>query len=51
MLIAINPGINASVVVADEGRFLFALQEERVNRIKEFHGFPHQALQTAFKTL
>lgn len=43
-ILAINEGINSSVVAAANGSILFALQEERINRIKEYHGFPHQAL-------
>jgi len=47
-VVAINEGINGSVVVAAEsGELLYALQEERVNRVKEFHGFPHRALDIA----
>ena len=49
--IGINEGINSSVVVARDGEILFALQEERVNRIKEFIGFPHGALDMALQVL
>jgi carbamoyltransferase len=44
VILAINEGINSSVVVTDGGTTLFALQEERVCRIKNFMGFPHEAL-------
>ncbi|MDF2669400.1 MAG: putative Carbamoyltransferase, NodU family, partial [Paenibacillus sp.] len=42
--VGINEGINSSVVVEHEGRIIFALQEERVTQVKNFMGFPHQAL-------
>lgn len=44
LTLAINEGINSSVVVTDDGPVLLALQEERVRRIKNFMGFPHEAL-------
>ncbi len=49
--IGINEGINSSVVVAQGGRILFALQEERVVKIKEYIGFPHGALAFALRSL
>jgi carbamoyltransferase len=42
--LAINEGINSSVVASEDGRILLALQEERLNRVKNFMGFPHEAL-------
>lgn len=42
--LAINEGINSSVVVTDGGETVFALQEERVCRVKNFMGFPHDSL-------
>ena len=45
--VAINEGINSSVVVCEDGKAVFALQEERVNRIKNYMGFPRQALEFA----
>jgi carbamoyltransferase len=44
LTVAVNEGINSSVVVSDDGRIILALQEERLNRIKNFMGFPHEAL-------
>jgi carbamoyltransferase len=44
VVLAVNEGINSSVVVTDGGRPLLALQEERVCRVKNFMGFPHEAL-------
>ncbi len=43
-VIGINEGHNGSVVVLEDGVITFALQEERLNRIKEYVGFPEQAL-------
>src|SRR3954470_9935247 len=43
-ILGINEGINSSVCVLEDGRVIFALQEERVCREKNFIGFPHQAL-------
>lgn len=42
--LAINEGINSSVVVSEDGAIVFALQEERVGRVKNFMGFPHESL-------
>jgi carbamoyltransferase len=50
-IIGINEGINSSVVVMRDGVVAFALQEERVNRIKEYIGFPHGALELAMREL
>jgi len=50
-VIAVNEGINSSVVVADGPRVLLALQEERVRRTKNFMGFPHEALGFALSHL
>lgn len=44
ILIGINEGLNASVVVLKDGEIVFALQEERLNKIKEYCGFPEEAL-------
>lgn len=51
LAIGINEGINSSVVVMRDGRIVLALQEERVNRQKEFVGFPSTALQFALRHL
>jgi carbamoyltransferase len=51
LAIGINEGINSSVVVAENGKIVFALQEERVKRVKNFMGFPHQALQFTLRYL
>jgi carbamoyltransferase len=44
LTLAINEGINSSVVVSEDGRIRLAVQEERLNRVKNFMGFPHEAL-------
>jgi carbamoyltransferase len=51
LTVAINEGINSTVVVTDNGKVVFALQEERIRRNKNFIGFPHQALAFAFDYL
>jgi len=49
--IGINEGIGSSVVFASSGKILFALQEERVRRVKEFSGFPDFALEFGMRYL
>lgn len=44
LTLGIHDGINSSVLVCEDGRIRFALQEERCNGIKEFSGFPELAL-------
>lgn len=39
-ILAVNPGINSSICVLENGEIKFALQEERLNRIKNWMGFP-----------
>lgn len=36
-------GHNAAAAVLRDGRFVAAMQEERLNRVKNFHGLPQQA--------
>src|SRR4051794_30741544 len=51
LTLAVNEGINSSVVASEDGRILLALQEERVQRIKNFMGFPHEALSATLRDL
>jgi carbamoyltransferase len=51
LVLGINEGANSSVVVCRDGKVIFALQEERVTRQKEFCGFPEQALAFTIKHL
>jgi carbamoyltransferase len=51
LTLAINEGINSSVVVSEDGRIRLALQEERVRRVKNFMGFPHEALAATLRYL
>lgn len=51
LTLAINEGINSSVVVSDGSSILLALQEERVCRVKNFMGFPHEALAFTLRYL
>ena len=43
-ILGLNEGLNSSVAVLEDGEIVFALQEERLNRKKEFAGFPELAL-------
>src|SRR3954452_1409103 len=51
LTLAVNEGINSSVVASEDGGILLALQEERVQRIKNFMGFPHEALSATLRYL
>ena len=51
LTLAVNEGINSSVVASEDGRILLALQEERVQRVKNFMGFPHEALSATLRYL
>ncbi|MGE4219031.1 MAG: carbamoyltransferase N-terminal domain-containing protein, partial [Alphaproteobacteria bacterium] len=44
-IVGINIGIGPSVCLLDNGKVIFALEEERLNREKNTMGFPHLALQ------
>lgn len=44
MILGINEGIDAAVVLCRNGRIIFALQEERLNGQKGYIGFPVQAV-------
>ncbi|MDX8400431.1 MAG: carbamoyltransferase C-terminal domain-containing protein [Gallionellaceae bacterium] len=44
-ILAVNDGHNASCLYMEEGEVRFALQEERLSRIKNQDGFPALALQ------
>jgi carbamoyltransferase len=45
LILAINAGINSSVGLFKDGRPVICVEEERFNRIKNWFGFPEQALQ------
>lgn len=45
LILAINAGINSSVGLFKDGKPVFCVEEERFNRIKNWFGFPEQALQ------
>ncbi len=49
LILGINEGIDASVVLCRDGRVVFALQEERVTREKGAIGFPLQAVMVCVK--
>ena len=50
-VLGINEGINSSVCVLEDGKIVFALQEERVCREKNYIGFPEQALRFTLEHL
>ena len=50
-IVGINEGINSSVVFYRNGSVDFALQEERINKEKEFVGFPAEALHFGMEYL
>jgi len=54
-VMGIHDNHNASVSLLQDGRIRFLLQEERINRVKNFNGFPakaiHQALEWGGLTL
>ncbi|MBW7912616.1 MAG: hypothetical protein H3C54_02680 [Taibaiella sp.] len=45
LILAINAGINSSVGLFKDGRPVICVEEERINRVKNWFGFPDQALQ------
>ena len=44
-IVGINIGIGPSICLLDNGRVVFAIEEERLNREKNTMGFPHDSLQ------
>ena len=44
LMLGINEGFDASVVLSRDGTILFAVQEERLTREKGTIGFPTQAV-------
>jgi carbamoyltransferase len=51
LALGIHFGHDASAAICSSDGILFALQEERVSRIKHHFGFPRQAIETAFAYL
>ncbi|MBI4002212.1 MAG: hypothetical protein HY348_10555, partial [Nitrospira defluvii] len=49
VILGINEGIDASVVLCWNGMIIFAVQEERLNRHKGYIGFPTQAIAYCLK--
>lgn len=49
LILGINEGIDASVVLCEDGRPIFAVQEERLSREKGTIGFPSQAVMHCIK--
>ena len=50
LILGINEGIDASIVLCKDGRVVFAVQEERLSREKGSIGFPSQAVMHCLKT-
>ncbi|MDD1661479.1 MAG: hypothetical protein LUQ49_03350 [Methanomicrobiales archaeon] len=48
-VMGIHDNHNASVSLLQDGRIRFLLQEERINRIKNFNGFPEKAISRALE--
>lgn len=46
-IIGIHDGHNAAVALIRDGEIVHALQEERVSRVKNQHGFPKGILETS----
>ncbi len=44
LILGLHDGHNAAACLLRDGEILGALQEERPRRIKNYHGFPHQAV-------
>lgn len=49
MILGINEGFEASVVLCQDGKIIFAVQEERLTREKGAVGFPSQSVQYCIK--
>ncbi|MBN1882010.1 MAG: hypothetical protein JW885_07545 [Deltaproteobacteria bacterium] len=45
LVLGIHDAHNASVCLVDHGKIVFALQEERINRIKNYAGFPRESIR------
>ena len=48
-VLGIHDNHNASVCLMEDGKVLFSLQEERLNGIKNFNGFPKNAMFRALE--
>ncbi|MBS0157310.1 MAG: hypothetical protein JSS26_01820 [Nitrospira sp.] len=50
LILGLNEGIDASLVLCQDGRIVFAVQEERLSREKGSIGFPSHAVSYCLKT-
>ena len=48
-VLGIHDGHNASVCLFEDGKILYAIQEERLIKVKNYNGFPHNALKETLK--
>ncbi|MGD9689945.1 MAG: carbamoyltransferase C-terminal domain-containing protein [Phycisphaerales bacterium] len=51
LLCGIHDGHNSAAAIVKDGVLVGALQEERVSRVKNWHGFPEQAIETLLKSV
>ena len=50
MILGINDMVDPSVSLVEDGKLLFYVEEERLNRIKHSHNiFPIKSIETALK--
>lgn len=49
-ILGVHDGHNASVALVEDGKVTWALQEERLNRIKNYDGFPALSVEECLKT-
>jgi carbamoyltransferase len=49
LVLGLHDGHNATACLIEDGNVVFCLQEERINGIKNFNGFPHHAMQRALQ--
>jgi carbamoyltransferase len=49
LLCGIHDGHNAAACLVRDGRVLGAVQEERLRRVKNWHGFPEQAIEALLR--
>ncbi len=48
-ILGINFSHDASVVLIREGKLITAIEEEKINRVKQAHGWPTEAVRTVLK--
>lgn len=51
LILAVRSGHNASACIGDRSRVLFGIQEERLNREKNYWGFPRQSIHACLESV